>query len=114
MILNTIALPVVNESQDINMSCIVFGLPEPQVTWSRFDSSNISATATSGSKFAIHVIKSYPVAGGVMVHSTLQINSVNGTDTGNYTCISKNYAHGHNFPADVDEETFHVLVQSKC
>ena len=114
MITNTIALPVVNESQDINMSCIVFGLPEPQVTWTRFDSSNISATATSGSKFAIRMIKSYPVAGGIMVHSTLQINSVNGTDTGNYTCTSKNYAHGHNFPADVDEETFHVLVQSKC
>ena len=112
--MNTIALPVVNETQNVNMSCIVFGLPEPKVTWSRFDTSNLSTAAMSGSKFAIYTTTSYPPDGGVMVHSTLQVNSVNGTDTGNYTCTSENYAHGTNLPADVDEETFHVLVQSEC
>ena len=112
--MNTVALPVVNESQNVNMTCVVFGLPKPTVTWSRFDSNNLTITAMGNSKFTVYETSVVPVTGGVMVNSILEINNINGTDTGNYTCSSVNYAHGTDSPANVDQESFHVLVQSEC
>ena len=107
------ALPVVNESQTVNMTCSVFGLPMPSVNWSRFDSNDLNAVAINTSRFAVYVTSSIAEGGGVTVNSTLEVTNVDGADTGNYTCTCENNAHGANLPADVDSETFSVLVQSE-
>ena len=107
------ALPIVNESQTVNMTCSVFGLPKPSVNWSRFDFTDLNTVAINSSQFAVYVTSHVVDGGGVMVNSTLEVTDVDGGDTGNYTCTCENNAHGINLPADVDSETFHVLVQSE-
>lgn len=110
MITGFIGNSVVNETQNINLTCVVFGLPEPAVKWSRFDFQSIS---TDSSKFITYTSNSQFQTGGVEVQSTLQISSVDGNDTGNYTCTAVNQPHGPGTPSNSTSSMFSILVQSK-
>lgn len=102
--------PVVTEMLNTSLTCVVFGLPEPSVTWSRFD---LPAIPTGSSKFVTHMASSFVVTGGMEVQSTLQINSVDGNDTGTYTCTAVNQPLGVGSPESSTSSTVDLLVQSE-
>ena len=132
---------IVNETQNVNVTCIVFGLPEPVVTWSRLDIGNINRSSldfspepshtqaqdegmellpspqldpgSNNPKFATYSSSGQVPGGGVEVRSTLQINSLNGSDTGNYTCMAVNRPLGPQMPRDSSSAAFRIVVQSK-
>lgn len=102
--------PVVNETQSTNLTCFAFGLPQPTVMWSRFDLLTIPADS---SKFVTYEVTRVPPTGGLEVQFTLQINSVNGSDTGNYTCTAINQPLGSGFPESSTSSVVELLVQSE-
>ena len=101
-------LAVVNETQTINMSCTFFSLPSPDITWSR---SIPSMEIMDNEKYTIYTMN-IPSDGGVLSLSTLEIMNVVGLDTGSYTCLASNFAHGPSAPVDTSSNTFTVIVQS--
>ena len=105
-----IAESVINQSQTVNMTCVYFGLPTPRVNWSRFDYNDLSNMEP---KFIVYTSSVNASDGGVYTRSTLQVDNVNETDTGNYTCTGVNQAHGAMATPDITTHTFEVLVQSK-
>ena len=132
---------VVNESQSVNVTCIVFGLPEPVATWSRPDIGNITNSSvelvlnpsntqdqdgsievqpspqvnpdSDNAKFVTYTSSRQVLGGGVEVRSTLQINTVNGNDTANYTCMAVNQPRGPDMPSNSSSSAFEMVVQSK-
>ena len=96
--------------QNVNLTCVVFGLPTPDVTWNRFDLATIPADS---SKFATYTSSSPVPTGGMEGRSVLQINAVNGSDTGNYTCTGVNQPLGLDTPTVIDSAVLDLLVQSK-
>ena len=105
-------LAVVNETQTINMNCTFFSLPSPNITWSRSGFFLIpSMQIMDNEKYTIYTTN-IPSDGGVLSLSTLEIMNVDGLDTGSYTCLASNFAHGPSAPVDTSSNTFSVLVQS--
>ena len=102
--------PVVNETQSTNLTCFAFGLPEPFVMWSRFDLHNIPS---HDSKFVQYAVNQVSPTGGIEVQLTLQINSANRSDTGDYTCTAINQPLGVGFPESTATSTVDLLVQSE-
>lgn len=98
------------EKQNTNLTCFAFGLPEPIVMWSRFDLLTIPL---NNSKFVTYRVRRFPENGGLEVQLTLQINSVDGSDTGNYTCSAVNQPLGSELPETATTSTADLLVQSK-
>ena len=90
------------------MSCTFFSLPSPDITWSR---SIPSMEIMDNEKYTIYTMN-IPSDGGVLSLSTLEIMNVVGLDTGSYTCLASNFAHGPSAPVDTSSNTFPVLVQS--
>ena len=142
MISGFVGNPVVNETQNVNVTCIAFGLPEPVVTWSRPDIGNITSNSTEfapttsnpqvqeggtnlqpvpqidladsdSAKFVTYTTSEPVQGGGMEVRSTLQVNSVNGNDTGNYTCTAENQPLGPDMPRNSSSSVFMMVVQSK-
>ena len=110
MISNFVTSLVVNETQNVNLTCSVFGFPTPNVTWSRFD---LPAIPAGSPKFVTYTSSSPVLTGGMEAQSILQINAVNGSDTGNYTCTGVNQPLGPEKPTDVDNAVLYLLVQSE-
>ena len=132
---------IVNETQNVNVTCIVFGLPEPVVTWSRLDIGIINRSnveflpepshtqaqdggtellpspqldpGSNDPKFVTYSSSEQVPGGGMEVRSTLQINTLNGSDTGNYTCMAANRPLGPQMPSISSSAAFRIVVQSK-
>ena len=93
------------------MSCTFFSLPSPDITWSRSGFSIPFMQITDNEKYTIYTTN-ISSDGGVLSLSTLEIMNVDGLDTGSYTCLASNFAHGPFAPVDMSSNTFPVIVQS--
>ena len=107
--MEVIADSVVNETENITLSCRFSGLPPTQVNWSRFDNTDLM----NDKKFSISQSNITLPEGGAETTLCLSITSVDGSDTGSYTCTAYNFAHGPSEAPDVNATTFNLLVQSK-
>ena len=110
VVTNFLTSLVVNETQNVNLTCVMFGLPTPNVMWRRFD---LAAIPADSSKFVTYTSSSSVPTGGMEGRSVLQVNAVNGSDTGNYTCTGVNQLLGLDTPTAIDSAVLDLLVQSK-
>ena len=102
-------LGIVNQSQNINMTCRFLSLPPSNITWSRSDSTDLS----NSNKFMTFIDYEMRPEGGMISSSTLQVLDVGEGDTGNYSCTARNRAGGPSELLNITTKSFHVQVQSK-
>ena len=82
---------IVNETFTAIFKCTVFGIPKPNIIWSRFRTeSEITDLQHDGSKFNISELEDKGQLGLVVVNSTIVILNANKSDELYYRCTGVN------------------------
>lgn len=98
---------VVNQTQFINFTCVVFGIPMPQLTW--YDSSDLTNPFNETNDTYI-VERTYVNETGLtLTESVLVFSRALYTDMSSYTCVAVN--HIDNFLGTPEKGTVTLHVQ---
>ena len=76
-----------SENSSVFLSCVGFGLPSPEVTWSR---NGLQLSEDTPSTVIHNDIIKRNILGAVFVRSTLEICNVQRELIGEYTCTASN------------------------
>ena len=95
----------VNETDEVEYTCVAVGLPAPSFIWSTPQQLNLSVQDN------LNIINTEtPLDGAILVRSVLRFGSIQDTDANLYTCTASNT------PRDTiqtDFASFQVTVQSE-
>ena len=97
---------IVNQTQTANLTCEVFGIPVPNITWIRnSDGSSLSNTTD------ITIITTSAIPPASLL-SILTFQNATKTDESSYTCVGRNGV--SNLIETPENDTIELAVQGEC
>lgn len=100
---------IVNQTQFINFTCVVFGIPVPQLTW--YDSSDLTNPLNETDETFFVERTFINETGLTLTESILVFSRALRTDMSSYTCVAVNNI--YNFLGTPEKGTITLHVQGQ-